>query len=182
MLKKTVVLFFRALVTAAYWSYRIEGVNALLLILPAKLIVPTLRRYGAQIGEDVIIHSPLIIHNAGESYGNLSIGSKSYFGRAVFLDLKEKIEISERVTISMRTTLLTHTDAGESRVSQMIPPSAKPVKIAADAYLGANVTILEGINIGESSVIGAGSIVLHDVPAFTVAAGNPCREIRQLRE
>lgn len=181
-MKKLIFLLFRCLVAIAYWSYRIEGVNALLLILPAKLIVPTLRKYGARIGDDVIIHSPLIIHNAGEDYSKLSIGKSSYFGRAIFLDLKEKIEISERVTLSMRTTLITHTDAGESKVSTKMPRSAKPVKIDADAYLGANVSVLEGVHIGESSIIGAGSIVLSDVPAFTVAAGNPCREIRKFCE
>ncbi len=182
MVKKIISLFFRCLISIAYWSYRIEGVNALLLIMPAKLIAPTLRKYGATIGEDVIIHSPLIIHNAGENYANLLVGGKTYLGRAVFFDLKERIDIGERVTLSMRTTLITHTDAGESKVSKQMPPSSAPVRIDSDAYLGANVTVLQGVHIGESSVIGAGSIVLHDVSSFAVAVGNPCKEIRKLSE
>ncbi len=174
--------FFKLLIRITYLGYRIEGVNALLLIMPAKLIGPTLRQYGAQIGENTVLHSPLIIHNAGESYRNLIIGAHCYLGRAVLLDLKEKIILGDRVTLSMKVTLITHTDAGESRISKIIPPSAKPVRVDADAYLGANVTVLEGVKIDEGAVIGAGSIVRHDVPAFTVAAGNPCREIRKLRE
>ena len=107
MFKKITPTFFQFLVWLAYGIYRVEGINALLLIMPSKLIVPTLRKYGARIGENVILHSPLMIHNAGENYSNLVIGNNVYFGRAVFLDLKDQIKIGDRVTLSMKTTLLT---------------------------------------------------------------------------
>jgi len=179
MLKTLILLVFRALVSIAHCIYNIEGVNALLLIMPAKLIVPTLKKYGAQIGSEAIIHSPLIIHNAGSDYRNLTIGGQCYLGRDVFLDLKERITIEDRVTLSMRTTLITHTDAGESKVKKVIFPSSAPILIDSDAYLGASATVLQGVHVGQGAVIGAGSIVLRGVPAATVVAGNPAREIRK---
>ena len=182
MLKQTVIYFFRCLIAVAYWSYRIEGVNALLLIMPAKLIVPTLRRFGATIGENAIIHSPLIIHNAGENYRNLILGNGCYLGRDILLDLKDKIHIGDRVTLSMRVTLITHTDAGESDAKKVIRPSHTPISIDAGSYLGANVTVLQGVHIGNGSIVGAASVVLHDVSPRTVAAGNPAKEIKRIGE
>ena len=44
------------------------------------------------------------------------------------------------------------------------------------------MTICPGVTIGENSVIGAGSLVLHDVPENSVAAGNPCKVIRSINE
>src|SRR5258708_7151718 len=135
-----------------YLNYRAEGINALLLILPAKMIVPLLRRHGAQIGERVEMHSPLIIHNAsaqqGRHYSNLIVGNDCYFGRDVFLDLKDKIQIEDCVTVSMRVTLITHTDVGKSPIVHRFPPSHSPIHLKRGAYLGSGVTVLEGVEIG----------------------------------
>jgi len=139
-----------------------------------------LRRFGATIGEGVTIHSPLIIHCAFPDYSKLSIGKETYVGRSVLFDLKERIEIGERATVAMRCAFITHTNAGPSRVSKTLPVSAAPIRINDDAYLGANTTVLQGVSIGEQAVVGAGSVVLHDVPSFTLAAGNPCRAIRNI--
>ena len=57
-----------------------------------------------------------------------------------------------------------------------------PVKIGNNCWIGANAVICPGVTIGDNSVIGAGSVVIHDVPANTVAAGNPCRIIREIGE
>jgi acetyltransferase-like isoleucine patch superfamily enzyme len=43
--------------------------------------------------------------------------------------------------------------------------------------VGARVTLLKGVSVGEGSVVGAGSVVTKDVPAYTVAVGNPCRPV-----
>ena len=57
---------------------------------------------------------------------------------------------------------------------------AKPVSIGNNVWLGGNVTILPGVTIGDNCTIGAGSVVTHDIPANTIAAGNPARVIKQL--
>ena len=59
---------------------------------------------------------------------------------------------------------------------------AKPVAIGANCWLAANVTVTGGVTIGEGCVIGAGSVVTRDIPPHSLAAGVPCRVIRQITE
>jgi len=59
---------------------------------------------------------------------------------------------------------------------------AETVRIGDNCWIGAGAIIGPGITIGENSVIGAGSVVTHDVPANSVAVGNPCRVIREIGE
>ena len=59
---------------------------------------------------------------------------------------------------------------------------AKPIKIGSDCWLASNVTVCGGVTIGEGCVIGAGSVVTRDIPAQSMAAGNPCRVIQQITE
>lgn len=57
---------------------------------------------------------------------------------------------------------------------------AKPIVVQDHVWIGGNVVVLPGVTIGTGAVIGAGSVVTHDVPAGMLAAGNPCRVIRKL--
>ena len=59
---------------------------------------------------------------------------------------------------------------------------AKPVIIEKDCWLAANVVGCGGVTIGEGSVIGAGSVVTRNIPPHSLAAGNPCRVIREITE
>lgn len=58
--------------------------------------------------------------------------------------------------------------------------SPKPILIENDVWLGMNVTVLKGVTIGEHSIIGANSVVTKDIPANSIAAGNPCSVIRTI--
>jgi lipopolysaccharide O-acetyltransferase len=58
------------------------------------------------------------------------------------------------------------------------PLSSKPVRIGNNVWLGEYVCILPGVTIGDGSIIGASSVVTHDIPANSIAAGNPARVIR----
>ena len=58
--------------------------------------------------------------------------------------------------------------------------SIRPVAIHSKAWIGMHVIILKGVTVGEGSVVGAGSVVTRDVPAWSVVAGNPARVIRKL--
>lgn len=60
--------------------------------------------------------------------------------------------------------------------------TSKPITLEKDVWIGANAVICGGVTIGEGSVIGAGSVVTKDIPPMVVAAGNPCRVIRSVRE
>ncbi len=59
---------------------------------------------------------------------------------------------------------------------------AKPITIGDNVWLASNVVVCGGVTIGSDSVIGAGSVVTHDIPSGVLAAGNPCRVIRPLSE
>lgn len=56
------------------------------------------------------------------------------------------------------------------------------VTIGNNVWIGGNTVICPGVTIGDNAVIGAGSVVTKDIPAWSVAAGNPCRVIRKITE
>lgn len=58
----------------------------------------------------------------------------------------------------------------------------KEVTIGDNVWLGGNVVVCPGVHIGDNVVIGAGSVVTKDIPAWSVAVGNPCRVIRRITE
>lgn len=58
--------------------------------------------------------------------------------------------------------------------------SAKPIKVGDNVWIGGNVCVLPGVTIGDGCVIGAGSVVTEDIPAHTLAVGNPCKPIRNI--
>ena len=81
--------------------------------------------------------------------------------------------------------LITDTDAHPmdymARRSSNEGTKSAPVVIEDDVWIGAHCIILKGVTIGARSVIGAGSVVTKSIPADCVAAGNPCRVIKNLK-
>ena len=59
---------------------------------------------------------------------------------------------------------------------------ANPIKVGSDVWFGGGVTVLPGVTIGDNVVIGAGSVVVKDIPSGVVAVGNPCKPIRKITE
>ena len=58
----------------------------------------------------------------------------------------------------------------------------KPITIGSNCWIASNVVITGGVTIGDGCVIGAGSVVTKDIPPNCLAAGNPCRVIREITE
>lgn len=59
---------------------------------------------------------------------------------------------------------------------------AVPIRIGNNVWLGANTVINPGVSIGDGTVIGSGSVVTKDIPSGVVAAGNPCRVLREISD
>lgn len=57
---------------------------------------------------------------------------------------------------------------------------ARPITVGDNVWIGAHVCVLPGVTIGDNCVIGAGSVVNRDIPAGSLAVGNPCRVIRRI--
>ena len=58
----------------------------------------------------------------------------------------------------------------------------KEITIGDNVWIGGNAVICPGVHIGDNVVIGAGSVVTKDIPAWSLAAGNPCRVLRRITE
>ena len=143
----------------------------------AKMI---LRKYGARVGRGVRIGWGLTIRNASDNFSNLFVGDDCHIGRQTLVDLASVDSIGNRVTISMRTMLLTHLVAGDSK-STLVDglTTTAPITINDDVYIGAGAILLPGITLGVGCVVGAGSIVTRDVPPETIVAGNPARPLNK---
>ena len=59
---------------------------------------------------------------------------------------------------------------------------AYPITIGNNVWIGAHVSVLPGVTIGDDTVVGAGSVVVRDLPAGVLAVGNPCRVVRYITE
>ena len=90
------------------------------------------------------------------------------------------VRIGSRVMCANNVSILaaTHETGVESRRADI--EYTKPVEIGDDCWIGANVTILPGVKIGQGCTIGAGSIVTKDIPDFSVAVGSPARVIKKV--
>ena len=73
-----------------------------------------------------------------------------------------------------------HALNGEERLKGLF--NDKPINIGSNVWLGANVTILPGVTIGDNAIIGAGSVVTKDIPSNVIAFGNPCKVSREITE
>ena len=100
---------------------------------------------------------------------------------AILLDCAS-ITIGDNVSIGPRAQLVTAlhpVDDYEARRAGW--ESAAPIVLGDNVWLAAGVIVCPGVTIGANSVIGAGSVVIGDIPAGVLAAGNPCRIIRELK-
>ena len=114
-------------------------------------------------------------------YGrHISMGDGTYINmNCTFID-DGTIEIGKNVLFGPGVTIATVGHPVNPRMREYM--YTDPVRIGDNCWLGANVTVLPGVQIGQNSVIGAGSVVTADIPENSVAAGNPCRVIREIQE
>lgn len=111
---------------------------------------------------------------------HIFLGEQVFINRGcMFVDLGG-IYIGDRVLIGPQVKLLTVNHEETPATRRNLLPAA--VHIKDGAWLGAGVTVLPGVTIGENAIIGAGALVTHDVPANQVAVGSPAKVIRSVRQ
>ncbi|MGM9803878.1 MAG: DapH/DapD/GlmU-related protein [Muribaculaceae bacterium] len=98
---------------------------------------------------------------------------------AMFLDAAN-ITIGSRTLIGPNCSLYTPQHPINYEQRRKTIESAFPITIGEDCWLGGNVTVCPGVTIGDRTVIGAGSVVTHNIPSDCMAAGNPCKVIKSL--
>lgn len=157
-----------------------ENANKFLQKVDKNSIIPILKKNKAIIGENCDIESGLVFHNCTD-YSNLIIGDNCHIGKNCFFDLRDKIIIGNNVVISMQCTFITHIDISKSSLKIYYPLSSEAIKINDNCYIGAKSLILKGIEIGECSIIAAGSVVIKNVEPRTLVAGVPAKEIKKIK-
>ena len=114
-------------------------------------------------------------------YGcNITMGSQVFVNfDCTILDCA-RVTIGDRVKFGPNVRLYTAAHPIDARERASLREYAKPITIEDDVWLGGGCIVLPGVRIGARSVIGAGSVVTKDIPADTVAVGNPCRVVRKI--
>lgn len=150
------------------------------------------------IGNDCIVSGSFIFESKN---GHVNIGNHSFIGGSTFIS-RSNISVGNNVTIAWGCTIYDHNSHsldylerrrdiddelwslrnGQSTYINKNWDSVKssPITICDDVWIGMNCIILKGVTIGEGAVVGAGSVVTKDVPAWTVVAGNPAKVVKTL--
>ena len=113
---------------------------------------------------------------------NIKIGNNFYANFDCVLLDGGSIEIGDDVLFGPRVGIYTSNHAFDADERAAGACYAKSVKIGNRVWAGAGVNINQGVTIGDGAIIGSGSVITKDVPANVIAAGVPCKVIRQITE
>lgn len=114
-------------------------------------------------------------------YGyNIEVGDNFYMNvNCVILD-EAKVSFGDNVFIAPGCGFYTAGHPFDVMQRNAGLEYARPITVGNNVWIGGNVTVLPGVTIGDNCVIGAGSVVVKDIPSGTLAVGNPCKVIRKL--
>lgn len=142
------------------------------------LIPQKLKALLGKTGENLLIEAPFYC-----DYGwNIEVGENFFANYHLTILDVGKVTIGKNVQIAPNVSIYTaghpiHPDSRNSGYEYGVP-----VTIGDNVWIGGNAVIMPGVVIGSNTVIGAGSVVTKNIPNWSVAAGNPCRVIRQITE
>ncbi len=142
-----------------------------------------------EIGAGSIVEGSLVAEREGAT---IIIGRNTFIGSSIVASAT-RIEIGDDVLISWGCTIVDHNSHAIGWTQRKhdvrdwydgkkdwTPVEIKPVKIGNKSWLGLNVIILKGVEIGEGAIVAAGSVVVKNVPAWTIVGGNPAKVIREI--
>lgn len=133
----------------------------------------------AQAGEGCYVESPFYA-NWGGHHVHLGRGVYTNYG-VTFVD-DTHIYVGDYTMLGPNVTIATAGHPIDPELRRRGLQYNMPVRIGSNCWLGAGVQVLPGVTIGDNTVIGAGSVVTRDIPGGVVAAGIPCRVLREVGE
>lgn len=138
--------------------------------------VALLRRILGNTGENLLIEQPFYC-----DYGyNISVGENFYANfNMVILD-EAPVTFGDNVFVAPNCGFYTAGHPLDASERNRGLEYARPISVGHNVWIGANVCVLPGVTIGDNCVIGAGSVVVKDIPANSMAAGNPCKVIKTI--
>lgn len=113
---------------------------------------------------------------------NIHVGDYFYANYDTVILDGAKVTIGDRVLFAPKVGLYTSNHSFDARERELGGCIAKPISIGNRCWLAANVTVLPGVTIRDDVIIGAGSVVTHDIPSNVIAVGNPCHVLREITE
>ncbi|ANU46339.1 maltose acetyltransferase [Enterocloster clostridioformis] len=131
--------------------------------------------FGA-LGDDAYIEPPFYCDKGAQIY----IGNHFYANTGLLILDEAKVEIGDHVFIGPRVSIYTACHPIDASVRNTGLEYAKEVMIGNNVWIGGDVVINPGVHIGRNVVIGSGTVVTKDIPDNMIAAGNPCRVIREV--
>lgn len=138
-----------------------------------------LKEMFAELGENCYIEPPLRSNWGGR---HVHFGKNVYANFNLTLVDDTHIYVGDCTMIGPNVTLATAGHPILPALREEVYQFNLPVRIGRNCWLGAGVIVLPGITIGDNTVVGAGSVVTRDLPSGVVAAGNPCRVLREIGE
>lgn len=132
--------------------------------------------YGCEIGDDSKIGTFVEIQKGAYIGKRVKVSSHTFICEGVTIE--DDVFVGHGVMFINDKYPRSTTSAGQLQTEA--DWTCTPTLIKRGASIGSNATILCGVTVGERAIIGAGSVVTHDVPSGGVVAGNPARILRKL--
>ncbi len=161
--------------------YVFREVNGLGVGVRVSGLAPKISNSGGRIflGDDVIFDSkvtPIYLELTRDAV--LRIGEQTYVNDGVWFGCTGAITVGARCLIGPGVRVFDNSYHG--LYQRRVRPNVRPVKIEDDVWIATNAIILAGVTIGRGAVVGANSVVSHDVPPYTIVAGSPAKAISAL--
>lgn len=130
------------------------------------------------IAEDCELDQGTILDAFG---GSIEIDRRVFIGPYCVLYGHGGISIGQNSMIAMQCSIVSanHTVPDQSTCIRDCPDIPEPTKIGCDVWLGAGVRVLAGVTIGDGCIVGAGSVVVEDLPPYSIAVGAPARVVKE---
>lgn len=137
-----------------------------------------LKQIFAFVGENVVLTPPFYCDQGTK----ISFGNHFYANTGLTILDGNYVTFGDNVYLAPHVSIYTAGHPIDAMIRNLDLEYAKPVKIGNDVWIGGNVVINPGVTIGDDVVIGSGSVVTKDIQSHVIAAGNPCRVIREITD